>query len=44
MKKILIVSKVSYFITQLTQILLKNFQLTIYNLFYFDWILKNKKN
>ncbi len=44
MKKILIVSKVSYFGTQLTQILLKNFQLTIYNLFYFDWILKNKKN
>ncbi len=44
MKKILIVSKVSYFITQLTQILLINFQLTIYNLFYFDWILKNKKN
>ena len=25
------------------QILLKNFQLTIYNLFYFNWILKNRK-
>ena len=43
MKKILIVSKASYIGTQLTQILLNNFQLTIYDLSYFDWILKNRK-
>lgn len=43
MKKILIVSKASYGSTQLTQILLNNFQLTIYDLSYFDWILKNRK-
>ena len=43
MKKILIASKASYVVTELMQILLKNFQLTIYNLFYFNWILKNIK-
>ncbi len=43
MKKILIASKASYVVTELMQILLKNFQLTIYNLFYFNWILKNRK-
>tara|TARA_B100000123_G_C25739412_1_gene433058 strand:+ start:70 stop:243 length:174 start_codon:yes stop_codon:yes gene_type:complete len=43
MKKILIASKASYVVTELMQILLKNFQLTIYDLFYFNWILKNRK-
>lgn len=43
MKKILIASKASYVVNELMQILLKNFQLTIYNLFYFNWILKNRK-
>ncbi len=43
MKKILIASKANYVVTELMQILLKNFQLTIYNLFYFNWILKNRK-
>ena len=43
MKKILIASKASYVVTELMQILLKNFQLTINNLFYFNWILKNRK-
>ena len=43
MKKILKASKASYVVTELMQILLKNFQLTIYNLFYFNWILKNRK-
>ena len=43
MKKILIASKASYVVNELMQILLKNFQLTIYNLFYFNWILKNGK-
>ena len=43
MKKILIASKANYVVTELMQILLKNFRLTIYNLFYFNWILKNRK-
>ncbi|GIR03975.1 MAG: hypothetical protein CM15mP14_1930 [Rhodospirillaceae bacterium] len=43
MKKILIASKASYVVNELMQILLKNFQLTIYNLFYFNWILKIEK-
>lgn len=43
MKKILIASKASYVVAELMQILLKNFQLTIYDLFYFNWILKNRK-
>ena len=40
MKKILIASKASYVVNELMQILLKNFQLTIYNLF----ILIDSKN
>ena len=43
MKKILIASKASYVVNELMQILLKNFQLKIFNLFYFNWILKNRK-
>tara|TARA_B100001057_G_scaffold117114_1_gene115707 strand:+ start:694 stop:828 length:135 start_codon:yes stop_codon:yes gene_type:complete len=43
MKKILIVGGMSCVGTELTQILLKNFHLTIYDLFDFDWILKNIK-
>ena len=43
MKKILIASKANYVVTELMKILLKNFKLTIYNLFYFNWILKNRK-
>ncbi len=43
MKKILIVGGAGYVGTELTQLLLKNFQVTIYDLFYFNWILKNRK-
>lgn len=43
MKKILIKGEMSCVGTELKQILLKNFHLTIYDLFDFNWILKNIK-
>jgi len=43
MKKILIVGGVGFVDNELTQMLLKNFHLTIYDLFNFGQILKNRK-
>ena len=42
MKKILIVGGGGYVGTELTQKLLKNNYVTVYDLFYFDWLIKNK--
>jgi len=43
MKKILIVDGIGFVATELTQMLLKNFHLKIYDLFHFDRIIKNRK-
>ncbi len=42
MKKILIVGGGGYVGTELTQKLLKNNYVTVYDLFYFNWLIKNK--
>ena len=42
MKKILIVGGGGYVGTELTQKLLKNNYVTVYDLFYFDWLIKTK--
>ena len=43
MKKILILGGGGYVGTQLSEILLKNYNVTVYDIFYFNWLLKNKK-
>jgi len=43
MKKILIVDGIGFVATERTQMLWKNFNLTIYDLFNFDWIINNRK-
>lgn len=43
MKKILILGGGGYVGTQLSEILLKNYSVTVYDIFYFNWLLKNKK-
>ena len=42
MKKILILGGGGYVGTQL-EILLKNYNVTVYDIFYFNWLLRNKK-
>ena len=42
MKKILIVGGGGYVGAQLSQILLKNYKVIVYDLFHFNWLLKNK--
>ena len=43
MKKILILGGGGYVGTQLSEILLKNYNVTVYDIFYFNWLLRNKK-
>ena len=43
MKKILILGGGGYVGTQLSEILLKNYNVTVCDIFYFNWLLRNKK-
>ncbi len=43
MKKILILGGGGYVGTQLSELLLKNYSVTVYDIFYFNWLIKNKK-
>ena len=43
MKKILILGGGGYVGTQLSKILLKKYKVINYDLFYFNWLIKNKK-
>jgi nucleoside-diphosphate-sugar epimerase len=43
MKKILILGGGGYVGTQLSEILLKDYNVTVYDIFYFNWLLRNKK-
>lgn len=42
MKKILILGGGGYVGTQLSEILIKNYSVTVYDIFYFNWLLRNK--